>query len=91
MALSKELDVTVENMLGLHARPAAMLVRKAMGFKSDIFLEKDGERINAKSIMGIMGFAACKGTVLKIIADGEDAGEALDSLAGLFKDKFGED
>lgn len=91
MALSKELNVTVENMLGLHARPAAMLVRKAMGFKSEIFLEKDGERINAKSIMGIMGFAACKGTVLKIIADGEDAGEALDSLAGLFKDKFGED
>lgn len=91
MALSKELDVTVENMLGLHARPAAMLVRKAMGFKSDIFLEKDGERINAKSIMGIMGFAACKGTVLKIIADGDDAGEAIDSLAGLFKDKFGED
>ena len=89
--MSKELDVTVENLLGLHARPAAMLVRKAMGFKSDIFLEKDGERVNAKSIMGIMGFAACKGSVIKIIANGADASEAADSLAALFKDKFGED
>ena len=88
--MSKELDVKVENELGLHARPAAMLVRSAMGFSSDVFLEKDGERVNAKSIMGIMGFAACQGTVIKIIAEGDDADKAIDSLAQLFKDKFGE-
>ena len=89
--MSKELDVTVENVLGLHARPAAMLVRQAMGFQSDISLEKDGERVNAKSIMGIMGFAACKGTLIKIIADGADADQAVEALAKLFKDKFGEE
>jgi len=89
--LSKELDVKVENKLGLHARPAAMVVRSAMGFSSDIFLEKDGDRVNAKSIMGIMGFAACQGTIIKIIADGDDADNALEALSKLFKDKFGED
>ena len=86
-----ELDVTVENKLGLHARPAAMLVRKVMGYNSDVFIEKDGEKVSAKSIMGIMGFAACKGTSLKVIADGPDAEEALQAVKGLFKDKFGED
>ena len=89
--MSKELDVTVENLLGLHARPAAMLVRQAMGFQAEIFLEKDGDKVNAKSIMGIMGFAACKGTIIKIIADGSDADQAVDALAKLFKDKFGEE
>ncbi len=89
--MSKELDVKVENKLGLHARPAAMLVRSAMGFSSEIFLEKDGERVNAKSIMGIMGFAACQGTLIKIIANGDDADNAVDSIAKLFKDKFGEE
>lgn len=89
--MNKELDVTIENALGLHARPAAMLVRQAMAFKSDIFLEKDGERVNAKSIMGIMGFAASKGTAIKIIANGTDASEAALALQSLFKDKFGED
>ena len=89
--MTKELDVTVENVLGLHARPAAMLVRQAMGFQSEISLEKDGERVNAKSIMGIMGFAACKGTIIKIIADGADADDAVQALAKLFIDKFGEE
>lgn len=89
--MSKELDVTVENVLGLHARPAAMLVRQAMGFQAAISLEKDGETVNAKSIMGIMGFAACKGTVIRITADGSDEDQAAAALAKLFKDKFGEE
>ena len=89
--MSKELDVTVDNKLGLHARPAAMLVRQVMGFKSDVFLEKEGNRVSAKSIMGIMGFAACKGTTIRIIADGPDADAALDAISKLFKDKFGEE
>ena len=88
--MSIELDVKVENKLGLHARPAAMLVRQAMGFQSEVFLEKDGERVNAKSIMGIMGFAACEGTNLKIIANGDDEKQAADAILKLFKDKFGE-
>ena len=89
--LSKEIDVTVINTLGLHARPAAMLVRQAMTFKAEVFLEKDSERVSAKSIMGIMGFAACKGSLIKISAAGPDEDEALSALAQLFKDKFGEE
>jgi phosphocarrier protein HPr len=89
--LSIELEVEVVNKLGLHARPAAMLVRKAMGSQSDVFLEKDGERVNAKSIMSIMGFAACKGTSIRIIADGPDAQNTVESLALLFSEKFGEE
>ena len=89
--MSKEIKVEVLNKLGLHARPAAMLVRQAMGSKSDVFLEKDGERVNAKSIMGIMGFAACQGTLMAIIANGPDEDETVNSLAKLFTDKFGEE
>ena len=89
--MSVEIEVEVLNKLGLHARPAAMLVRQAMGSQSEVFFEKDGERVNAKSIMSIMGFAASKGTFIKIIADGPDAEVTVDSLANLFKDKFGEE
>ncbi|MCH2206166.1 MAG: HPr family phosphocarrier protein [Lentisphaerales bacterium] len=89
--MSVEVEVEVLNKLGLHARPAAMLVRQAMGSQSEVYLEKDGERVNAKSIMSIMGFAACKGTSIRIIADGPDEKDAVDSLANLFKDKFGEE
>ena len=89
--MAKEKEVTVDNKLGLHARPAAMLVRKVMGYNSDVFLEKDGERVSAKSIMGIMGFAACKGTSLKVIAEGADEVEAVQAVVELFRDKFGEE
>jgi len=89
--LGKKLDVTVVNKLGLHARPAAQLVRLAMGFESEITLSKDGETANAKSIMGIMSFAACMGTVITIDANGSDADTAVEALANLFADKFGEE
>ena len=89
--MSKRLEVKVVNKLGLHARPAAQLVRQAMTFQSDITLEKDGEAVNAKSIMGIMSFAACLGTTIVITADGEDENEAVDAIAKLFADKFGEE
>ena len=89
--MSVEIEVEVMNKLGLHARPAAMLVRQAMGSQSDVYLEKDGERVNAKSIMSIMGFAACMGTSIKIIAEGPDAKDTVDSLATLLRDKFGEE
>jgi phosphocarrier protein HPr len=87
----KELEVTVVNKLGLHARPAAMLVRKVMALDVEVFLEKDGDRVSGKSIMGIMGFAACQGSQIRLIANGQDEDEAIDGLAELFKNKFGEE
>lgn len=83
--------MTVVNKLGLHARPAAQLVRQAMAFQSEISLEKDGEVVNGKSIMGIMSFAACLGTTVIISADGDDEDAAIDAMAKLFADKFGEE
>ena len=87
----KRKDVTIENKLGFHARPASMFVRKALSFNSEITVEKNGEKASGKSIMALMALAAAKGTVLTLIADGEDADTALNELGQLFADKFGED
>lgn len=81
----------VRNQLGLHARPASLFAKKANEFKSNITVEKDGNVINGKSIMGIMMLAAEEGASLTVVADGEDAVEALDALEELFRQKFGED
>ncbi len=78
------------NELGIHARPAAMFVKIASKFKSDIFVEKDGERVNGKSIMGIMMLAAAKGTQIRVIASGPDAQAAVNDLQQLITNKFGE-
>ena len=83
-------DITVENELGLHARPAAMLVKLANTFVSQIYLEKDGEQVNGKSIMGVMMLAASKGSRVKLIAKGDDALSAIEALVNLFIGKFGE-
>lgn len=80
----------VENQMGIHARPAAMIVRAANKFESDLYFEKDNEQVNGKSIMGLMMLAAGKGTELKAIASGSDAVSALDELARLFASKFDE-
>jgi len=85
----KELMVT--NKLGIHARPAAMFVRIASRFACDIFVEKDGERINGKSIMGLMMLAAGPGSKLTIHAQGGDAPQALVELEELLKRKFDEE
>ena len=82
--------VLVENELGLHARPAAMFVQLANKFKSEVGIEKDGQKVNGKSIMGVMMLAAAKGSNIIIRAEGEDAQEAVDSLENLVKEKFGE-
>jgi phosphocarrier protein len=82
--------VTIVNPLGMHARPAAQLVRVAGGFLAHIELEKDGMTINAKSIMGVMMLAAEQGSSLLIRADGADAEAALESLAALVSSGFGE-
>jgi phosphocarrier protein HPr len=84
-------DLTVSNKLGIHARPAAMFVKIANRFACDIFVEKDGEKVNGKSIMGLMMLAAGPGSKLTVIAEGDDASQALVELETLLKRKFDED
>ena len=79
------------NELGLHARPAAMFVKLANRFASDIFVSKGEEEVNGKSIMGVMMLAAGKGTKLKVTAVGDDAHAAIVEFEKLLKSKFGED
>jgi len=83
-------EVTVSNKLGIHARPAAQFVKTASQFEAEIRVEKDGEEINGKSIMGLMMLAAGHGSVLKLIAEGPDAEEALQALEDLVARNFGE-
>jgi len=85
------IEVEIRNKLGLHARPAAMFVRIANQFSSDILVEKDGEEVNGKSIMGLMMLAAGCGSILKVSADGSDAENALEALKELIERKFDED
>jgi phosphocarrier protein len=83
--------VTIKNRAGIHARPAALLVQTANRFSANIFLEKDGEKINGKSIMGILTLAATYNSPIKIIADGSDEEEALQTICRLFETKFEEE
>jgi phosphocarrier protein len=83
-------DFLVSNKLGIHARPAAMFVKTANRFTCDIFVEKDGEKVNGKSIMGLMMLAAGPGSTLTVHASGHDASQALAELESLFKAKFEE-
>jgi len=82
---------TIKNRLGLHARAAALLVKTANRFVSDILIEKDGLEVNGKSIMGILMLAAAKGTRIMLKVEGKDATEALLSLGRLIENKFGEE
>ena len=84
-------EVVVVNKLGVHARPAAMFVKTANRFTCEILVEKDGETVNGKSIMGIMMLAAGPGSKLKVHAKGQDAAQALVELDALLKRKFDED
>jgi len=83
--------IKVSNRAGIHARPAAILVHAAKDFKSSIYLEKGNDRINAKSIMGILTLAAAYKTELKVIAEGEDEKQAVELIARLFESKFEEE
>jgi phosphocarrier protein len=83
--------VTIQNRAGIHARPAALLVQTASRYKSKIFIEKDQDRINGKSIMGIITLGAGYDTTLKIIVEGDDENEAVEALMRLFDSKFEED
>jgi phosphocarrier protein len=84
-------EVTIVNRLGMHARPAAMFVRIASRFRCDIWVEKDGDEINGKSIMGLMMLAAGQGSKLRIRCEGPDAQEALRELEQLIAGRFNED
>ena len=84
-------DVEIVNKLGLHARPSARLTQMASGFKSKVFMSRNGRRVNAKSIMGVMMLAAAKGSTVRLETDGEDEVAAIDALAALIESGFGEE
>src|SRR5512133_2533837 len=84
-------DFRVSNKLGIHARPAAMFVKAANRFSCEIFVEKDGEKVNGKSIMGLMMLAAGPGSKVVVHAEGRDASQALTELQLLLERKFDEE
>lgn len=84
----KELEII--NELGLHARAAAAFVKVANRYRADINVSKDGLSVNGKSIMGVLMLAAARGTLIIVEAEGDDAGDALNALTELVKDRFGE-
>lgn len=86
-----EKKVQITNKLGLHARPAAMLVKTAGKYESDMTISKDEMEVNAKSIMGVMMLAAEKGSTLTIRAEGKDEEKAVQAIVELVKSKFDED
>lgn len=82
--------ITISNKLGLHARASAKLTKLAGSFKSDVHMSRNGRRVNAKSIMGVMMLAAGLGSEVEIETCGEDEQAAMDALRALIEDKFGE-
>jgi len=85
-----EKTYTIVNSLGLHARPAARIVQVANKHRAEIQLAKDGNAVNAKSIMGVLTLAASRGSALTVVCEGEDAEAALSAIGGLIEQGFGE-
>ncbi len=81
-------EVTINNQVGLHARPATFFIQKANEFKSVIWIEKEERRVNAKSLLGVLSLGIVKGTTISIIADGVDEIQAVDTLADLVDREF---
>ena len=86
-----EKEITIINRLGLHARPAAMFVRIASRYRSEVWVAKDDEQINGKSIMGLMMLAAGQGSKLLVRCEGPDAERAMEELEALINRRFNED
>ena len=86
-----EKEVTIVNRLGMHARPAALFVRTASRYRCEIWVEKENERINGKSIMGLMMLAAGQGSKLRVRAEGPDAAQALHDIEELIQSRFNEE
>jgi len=83
-------DVTVQNKVGLHARPATFFIQKANEFKASVWVEKEERRVNAKSLLGVLSLGIVGGTTIRIIADGSDEEEAVNGLARLVLTGFAE-
>ena len=83
-------NVTINNEVGLHARPATFFIQKANEFKSGIWVEKDERRVNAKSLLGVLSLGITKGTEITLLADGSDEKEAVNALCELVSGNFGE-
>jgi phosphocarrier protein HPr len=83
-------DIEIINKLGLHARASTKLTQTASQFSSEIFLERNGRRVNAKSIMGVMMLAASKGSIVTLESNGPDESAAMDALLALINNRFGE-
>jgi phosphocarrier protein len=84
-------NFTVDNQYGIHARPAALLVKAAGKYECDIFIEKDGNKVSCKSIMGLMTIEGYPGSTMKVTASGSDAHQAMEEIEELFVNKFYED
>ncbi len=84
-------DIVIMNKSGLHARPASKFVQMANEFKCSIFIQKDGTKVNAKSIMGVMTLGAGKGSQITLIAEGEDEQKAMNALVELIENNFYEE
>ena len=80
--------VTVQNQVGLHARPATFFIQKANSYKSSIWVERDERRVNAKSLLGVLSMGIVKGMTVTLLADGEDEAEALKGLSDLIDTGF---
>ena len=83
-------EVTINNEVGLHARPATFFIQKANEFKSGIWVEKDERRVNAKSLLGVLSLGITKGATITLLADGSDEKEAVAALSELVSGNFGE-
>ena len=86
-----EKEITILNRLGMHARPSAMFVRVAGRFRCEVWVAKDGEEVNGKSIMGLMMLAAGQGSKLNVRAEGLDAAEAIREIEALIESRFNEE
>ena len=85
-----EKSCTVQNKMGLHARPAALIVQTANKFRCEVILQKDGQEVNGKSIMGVLMLAAGKGSTIQVRTEGEEAKACADALSALFDKGFNE-
>ena len=83
-------DITVENQVGLHARPATFFIQKANEFKASIWVEKGERRVNAKSLLGVLSLGIVGGTTIRLIADGSDEQQAIEGLVKLIESGFNE-
>lgn len=84
-------EMVIRNKLGMHLRPAQQVVQTVLKFKADVYFIKDGQRVNAKSIMGLLTLAAGKGSHIKVACDGADAEAMMNAVRALFEAGFGED